>query len=393
MDNEVGVDPERIAQAASALENLRDVLTANVPVIVNTLSEYTSSGAGSPVNLAPLKQAEARCVPDAADMRARANLAAAFMASPVSIDLVLGGVAYIPWSGPALDAEDSQLDAQDLASAVALAKTDPVAARAAVAAIARDISDHAGDPAFLKDFWSQPGASAAAASLASVLRTTQDGKKIHAPSASDHDNVVAILASAAIPIGFSGTKAYMQFAQRVNDGLTDAGYPNATVAVRGSSVTGIRFRTGEPVSDDNPPGDYDLAIADPDLFERAQQLGIQLRGGGTRTAPLNEAQLDELGLSDLAEEMSTGPGPTVSFMIYKDQGAIDARGDNIVAPDGDAVTKYYNQQLKTAQTDQVTEEVQAEQAQALEQEQAEIAEEEAEAEAFAEAEALAMDDE
>jgi hypothetical protein len=321
-------------------------------------------------------------------MRARSNLADAFMANPVNIDVLVGGQAYIPWSGPALDQQDSQLDAQGLASAVALAKTDPAAARSAIAAIAKDIEDHAGDPAFLKDFWSQPGASAAAASLASVLRATQDGKKISAPTAADHSNVVAILASAAIPIGFSGTKAYLQFAQQVNDGLTDAGYPNASVSFRGSSVTGVRYKTGEPITDDNPPGDYDLAIADPDLFEQAQQLGIPLRGGGTRTAPLNADDLDELGLSDLAEQLNSGSGPKVSFMIYQDQSAVDARGVNIVAPDSGAVTKYYNEQLSTAQTDQTNEAVAA----AEQQEQAEIAEEEAEAEAFAEAEAMAMED-
>jgi len=93
VDNEVGVDPERVAQAAAALENLRDTLAANVPVIVNTLNEYWSSGAGSPVDLGPLRRAEARSVQDAADMRARANLAAAFMANAVNIDVVLGGVA------------------------------------------------------------------------------------------------------------------------------------------------------------------------------------------------------------------------------------------------------------------------------------------------------------
>ena len=88
--NVVGVDPEWIAQAASALEQLRDALAANVLIIVSTLEEYWSSDAGSPVSLAPLKQAQARSVQDAADMRARSNLAATFMAEAVNIDLVIG---------------------------------------------------------------------------------------------------------------------------------------------------------------------------------------------------------------------------------------------------------------------------------------------------------------
>jgi hypothetical protein len=264
VNDEVGVDPERVAQAAAALEQLRDALAANVPAIVNTLNEYWSSGAGTPVDIGPLRRAAARSVQDAADMRTHANLAAAFMANPVNIDVVASGVAWIPWSGPALDQAAAELDAQDLSSAIALARTDPAAARSAIAAIAQDLQDHADDAAFLRDFWSQPGTTAAAANIASVLRTTSSGKRVSQPSVSDRDNVLAILASAAIPIGFSGTKAYMQFAQQANDGLATAGYPNATVAIRGSSVTGIRYSTGEPVGDS--PNDYDLAIADPDLI-------------------------------------------------------------------------------------------------------------------------------
>jgi hypothetical protein len=63
MGDEVGVEPERLNKVASALENLRDVLAANVPVIVNTLQQY-----GQPISLAPLRQAQARSVQDAADI-------------------------------------------------------------------------------------------------------------------------------------------------------------------------------------------------------------------------------------------------------------------------------------------------------------------------------------
>ena len=86
MGDEVGGDPERVAKAATGLEQLRDALAANVPVIVNTLNQYWSGGTGSLVDLSPLQRAQARSVEDAADMRARANLAATFMANPVNID-------------------------------------------------------------------------------------------------------------------------------------------------------------------------------------------------------------------------------------------------------------------------------------------------------------------
>ena len=75
MSDEVGVDVERIGQLASALENLRDVLAANVPTIVNTLNMYWSSGTGSPISLQPLQQAQSRSVNDATDIRDRATMA------------------------------------------------------------------------------------------------------------------------------------------------------------------------------------------------------------------------------------------------------------------------------------------------------------------------------
>lgn len=46
MSREVGVAPDRVAQAATALEQLRDTLAANVPVIVNTLAGYPAGSAG-----------------------------------------------------------------------------------------------------------------------------------------------------------------------------------------------------------------------------------------------------------------------------------------------------------------------------------------------------------
>jgi hypothetical protein len=82
VSDEVGVEPERLAELASALENLRDVLAASVPVIVNTLESYWNGGTGQSINLNPLKQAQARSPEDAADMRMRSDLAQAWMSNP-----------------------------------------------------------------------------------------------------------------------------------------------------------------------------------------------------------------------------------------------------------------------------------------------------------------------
>lgn len=168
-DDEVGVDPERLAELAAALENLRDVLAQNVPVIVNTLEEYSNGGTGQPRNLMPLKQAQARSAEDADDMRARSDLAQALMnqadACPTTVT--------IGWdsSQRELDAASAAADAKILATAEG--KNDPQA-RAQIQAVQADIQDHLdeGDTAWLKAFYDQ--ASPQVAGLASVLNS-EDG--------------------------------------------------------------------------------------------------------------------------------------------------------------------------------------------------------------------------
>lgn len=165
MGDEVGVEPERLAELASALENLRDVLAANVPVIVNTLESYWESGAGQPVSLTSLKQAQARSPEDAADMRMRSDLAQAWMNNPANIDLVAGGLAYIPWDGPDLTTQDATLDATELAAA------EKDGNRAQILAVETDIKDHLAEGAagqsFLTAFYNQaaPQVAALAGSL------------------------------------------------------------------------------------------------------------------------------------------------------------------------------------------------------------------------------------
>lgn len=157
---EVGVDPQRVAQAATALEGLRDALAANVPTIVSTLSGY-----GAPVNTSVLQQAQARSPGDAADMRARARLAALWQQQNVNI--TGSGLVDIPWSGQALANADAQAEAQALAAAEA--NKDPKAAMAAIQAIQQDVQDHlnAGDTAWLASFYNQAAPQVAA--LATTL--------------------------------------------------------------------------------------------------------------------------------------------------------------------------------------------------------------------------------
>src|ERR1700744_692232 len=176
--DEVGVDPGRVSQAAGALENLRDVLAANVPTIVNTMQEYWNSGAGSPFSLAALQQAQSRSPEAAPDMRTRAELAAAWLAQ--SVNLAGSGMVSIPWGNtPATLAELDQLDAQAQAKALSAAEAEsgknPTGARTAITAIQLDIADHtkSGDTSWLTQFYTQ--AAPAVANLAATLNS-EDGQ-------------------------------------------------------------------------------------------------------------------------------------------------------------------------------------------------------------------------
>ena len=63
----------------------------------------------------------------------------------------------------------------------------------------------------------------------------------------------------------------------------------------------------------------------------AKALGIKLRGGGIRTGPLTSWQLRQLGLQDLANELSAAAGRPVHFMVYQSPEAATARSPSITA--------------------------------------------------------------
>lgn len=109
MDGDIGADVERMQQLAAALEDLRDVLAANVPKIVNTMNEYWSAGTGQPISLIALQQALGRSADDASAIRARANLAVAYQDQN---DVGLHGkMVTIPWDTSVPPAQ-AALDAQ-----------------------------------------------------------------------------------------------------------------------------------------------------------------------------------------------------------------------------------------------------------------------------------------
>lgn len=194
-DDEVGVEPERLNELAAALENLRDVLAANVPVIVNTMESYWNGGTGQPVSLLPLKQAQARSAQDAADMRARSDLAQAWMANPANIDIVAGGTAYIPWDGPDLDTQDAALDAQELAAA------EKIGDRAQIRAVEQDIRDHLADASFLAAFYHQAAPQVAALATSLYMH----GGTINQPLSPADQKILAAFAAGLAVVTKHGT--------------------------------------------------------------------------------------------------------------------------------------------------------------------------------------------
>ncbi|HEX6497498.1 MAG TPA: hypothetical protein VF054_00525, partial [Micromonosporaceae bacterium] len=85
-----------------------------------------------------------------------------------------------------------------------------------------------------------------------------------------------------IPLGFADHAAFRAFTQRLHGGLEAAGYRDTKVLFAGSSVTGQRFLTGEAF-DVGRPSDFDIALVGDDLWRAASEIGVTLRGRGTRT--------------------------------------------------------------------------------------------------------------
>ncbi len=133
-----------------------------------------------------------------------------------------------------------------------------------------------------------------------------------------------------MPHGFSNSEAAGEFTQTLNGGLSEAGYSETQAAFQGSSVTGVGFRSGLPFGDHS---DYDIALGGDDLFNAAKEAGIGLRSGGTRTGPLNPAQLEQLGLSEMQAQLEGMAGREVHFMVYQSiEGAVGRSPSMLVPP-------------------------------------------------------------
>ena len=131
-----------------------------------------------------------------------------------------------------------------------------------------------------------------------------------------------------LPYGFRTPEEFTRFGQMLHGGLRDAGHDEVQVFLRGGSFEGRNWRTREPFNMGRT-SDVDIALASPVLFQRASDIGVKLRGAGTRTGELTSHQLSELGLRDLANVLKTQVGQPVTFMIYNSTSAVSQRGPSL----------------------------------------------------------------
>jgi hypothetical protein len=133
-----------------------------------------------------------------------------------------------------------------------------------------------------------------------------------------------------VPLGFADVEEFRAFGAHLTEGLREAGYRDVVPVFQGSSVTGVKYTTGE-LFDVGRVSDFDIALASPTLFERAKTLGVQIRGRGSRTEPLKDEELlKTLGLHHLSIQLSErAAGRPVFFMVYRDLDAALRRSPSI----------------------------------------------------------------
>ncbi len=111
--------------------------------------------------------------------------------------------------------------------------------------------------------------------------------------------------------------------------------PNTGFAIRGSAVTGNGFKDtahgyAKDFFDAGRTSDHDIAIVSRSLFEKARNLGVELRQGNTRTDELSEKEVRKLDLLALLQNIHDLTGrKRTKLMIYKSVDTLNKRGTNI----------------------------------------------------------------
>src|SRR3954453_17258252 len=146
----------------------------------------------------------------------------------------------------------------------------------------------------------------------------------------DQARLVYKLRVPQLPLGFDGGREWRRFVTALYDGLDKAGYRDAVVAFRGSSITGVNFKEGHAF-DSLYRSDWELALADSQALRRALNGGMSSAGRGTRTAPLRTVeQLQVVGLAEITATLKDMSGRRVEWMIYLNRDAVVGRNQPYV---------------------------------------------------------------
>jgi hypothetical protein len=122
-----------------------------------------------------------------------------------------------------------------------------------------------------------------------------------------------------IPYGFKSFEEYQVFGKVLR---TDA--PEGTaVFFQGSSVTGRNSKTGK-VFDVGRQSDFDIALANKSIFDRARQSGYKAKDG-TRIWPLSDEQLKDLRLLEYAGKARKYSGRRAEFMLFDNSNSVRTR--------------------------------------------------------------------
>jgi hypothetical protein len=142
-----------------------------------------------------------------------------------------------------------------------------------------------------------------------------------------------------IPLGAGDILELKNFGSKSVEGMNKMGIKEAEAGlyIKGSSVTGVNFRTGKPF-DVGRVSDWDISIVSPTLLKRIEKAGVKLRSGGRRTPSLDLTKkwprkyIKKAGLAPLAKELSEMMGRNVTFMVYDSLETLASRGEYLSIP-------------------------------------------------------------
>ncbi|MFZ7136771.1 hypothetical protein ACLSZP_10715 [Avibacterium avium] len=101
--------------------------------------------------------------------------------------------------------------------------------------------------------------------------------------------------------------------------------------MQGSSHSGKSFETGRPF-DEGRISDFDIAVAQPQLFEKAIKLGVA-KGERSQPIEMNSDIAKSLGINDTLLKLSKmSGGRPVNMMIFKDVKSIKDKADGTRIP-------------------------------------------------------------